>query len=64
VWPVAIWSLKNRIREAVLRNIDEVEGFACNLWSELTVHELQLVFQEWMRRLEWVCEHEGESVPV
>jgi hypothetical protein len=48
------------MEETVFRNADEVEAFVCNCWSEVTLDEVQLVFHKWMRRLEWVCEHDGE----
>jgi hypothetical protein len=51
------------MKETVCRNAAEVADFVCNFWSEVTLHEVQLVFHEWMRPLEYVCEHDGEYVP-
>jgi hypothetical protein len=39
------------------------QDFVSNCWSEVTLDEVQLVFHEWMRPLEWVCEHDGEYAP-
>jgi hypothetical protein len=51
------------MKETVFRNADEVKDFVCNIWGEVILDEMQLVFHEWMRRLECVCEHDGEYVP-
>jgi hypothetical protein len=29
-------------------------------WDELTLEDLQSIFFNWIERLEWVIEHEGE----
>jgi hypothetical protein len=55
--------LKNRIKETVFRNADEVEDFVCNSWSAVTLDEVQLAFQKWRRRLKSACEHDGEYLP-
>jgi hypothetical protein len=44
--------LKNGMKEDVFRNADEAEDFVCDFWSEAALDEVQLVFNEWMRRLE------------
>jgi hypothetical protein len=54
--------LKNQMKETVFRNVDEVEDFVCNFWSEVTSEKVQLVLRESMGGLEWVCEHDGEYV--
>jgi hypothetical protein len=45
-------------------NADEDEAFVCNFSSEVTLDDVQLRFREWMRRLEWVSEHDGVYVPA
>jgi hypothetical protein len=50
------------MNETVLRNSDEVEDFVYIFWREVTLGEVQLVFHEWIRRLEWFCQHNGEYV--
>jgi hypothetical protein len=56
-------ALKNYLNETVFRNPYEVEDLVCNFRSDVTLDEMQLVFHERMRRLERVCEHNGEYVP-
>jgi hypothetical protein len=55
--------LKIRMKENRFRNVNDVEDFVCNLGSEVTLAEVQLVFQEWMRRAERVSEHNEEHIP-
>jgi hypothetical protein len=47
--------LRNRIKETVFRTVGKVEDCVCSFWSEATLDEVQLVFHEWMRRLEWAA---------
>jgi hypothetical protein len=49
--------------ETVFRNADEIDDFVCNFRSEAALGKVHLGFHEWMRQLEWVCEHDGEYVP-
>jgi hypothetical protein len=51
------------MKETVFMSADEVKDFVCNFWSEVTLEEVQLAFHEWMKRLEAVCEYDGEYVP-
>jgi hypothetical protein len=50
------------MNEKGFRNANEFDDFVCNIWSEVTLEEVQLVFHEWMRRLEWVSQHDREYV--
>jgi hypothetical protein len=45
------------------RNGDEAEDLNCDVWSAVTLNHMQLVFHEWMSRLERVCEGDGEYAP-
>jgi hypothetical protein len=60
-WPFGV--LKSPMKETVVRNPDEVEEIVCHFWTEATLDEVRLVFQEWMRRLDWVYQHHGKAVP-
>jgi hypothetical protein len=55
--------LKDGIKENVCKNAGEVGEFACNLRIDLTLPEVQPVFQEKMRQFEQVREHDVEYVP-
>jgi hypothetical protein len=55
--------VKDGIKENVCRNAGDVGKFACSLRIDLTLNEVQLVFQEKMRRFEQVREHDIEYVP-
>jgi hypothetical protein len=56
-------ALKNRMKETVFRSVYEVCDFVYSFWCVVTLDEVQPAFHQWMRRLNWVCEHDGESVP-
>jgi hypothetical protein len=43
----------------MFRHADEVDDFVCNLWNEVNLVEVELVFHEWMGRAECVSEHGG-----
>jgi hypothetical protein len=50
------------MKETVFRNVDEVVDFPYNFWHEVTLDEVHLVLNGWMRRLERVCKHDEEYV--
>jgi hypothetical protein len=47
------------MKETVFRNADEHEDFVCNSESGVTLGEGRLVFHEWTKLVERVCEHDG-----
>jgi hypothetical protein len=51
------------MKETALRHAGEAEEIVSNIWREVILDEVQLVFPEWMGWLELVCEHDGECVP-
>jgi hypothetical protein len=40
----------------------EIEEAITMAWNDLTFDELQSVFHNWMNRLRWVIENEGEYI--
>jgi hypothetical protein len=52
--------LKQRIKDRAFAMIEEILNAVRDVWSGVTLEELQSVFLNWMERLEYVIEHEGE----
>jgi hypothetical protein len=40
---------------------DEIEDSITVAWNDLTFEDVQRIY-DWMRRLAWVIEHEGEYI--
>jgi hypothetical protein len=40
------------MKENEFRNLDEVKEFVRDFWSDMTLEEVQLLFHEWVNRLE------------
>jgi hypothetical protein len=41
---------------------DEIEDVIPNTWNDLTFDDRESVFRNWMRRLTWVIENDGEYI--
>jgi hypothetical protein len=52
--------LKDKIKDRLFRTIEEIITAVHRVWSEMTLDDLQSVFFNWMERLEYVIDHEGE----
>jgi hypothetical protein len=52
--------LKDRIKDRLFRAIEEIITAVHRVWSEVTLDDLQSVFFNWMERLGYVIDHEGE----
>jgi hypothetical protein len=39
---------------------DDIEDTIVQVWNELTFDDVQIVFRDWIRRLAWVAENDGE----
>jgi histone-lysine N-methyltransferase SETMAR len=52
--------LKHQIKDRTFRATEEILNAIRDLWNEVTSDQLHSVFFNWMRRLEYVIEHEGE----
>jgi hypothetical protein len=52
--------LKHQIKDRAFRATEEILSAIRDLWNEVTSDQLQSVFFNRMRRLEYVIEHEGE----
>jgi hypothetical protein len=52
--------LKHQIKDRSFRATEEILSAIRDLWNEVTSDQLQSAFFNWMRRLEYVIEHEGE----
>mgnify|MGYP001073832873 CR=1 FL=1 len=53
---------KNLLEEKVILNDEQLINEIQNIFDTLTFEELQSVFNEWIRRLEWVIENNGEYI--
>jgi hypothetical protein len=45
-----------RDQEASLN--DEIEAAIARVWNDLTFHDVQRVFRDWIRRLAWVADND------
>jgi hypothetical protein len=52
--------LKQKIQDRVFDTTEEILMANCNVRSEVTFEDLQSVFFDWIQRVEYVIEHEGE----
>jgi hypothetical protein len=41
---------------------EDIEEVITVAWNDLTVEDVQSIFYDWMRRLTWAIEHEGEYI--
>jgi hypothetical protein len=51
---------KERMKNQGITGDDDLENKSTEVGGSVSEDVLQSVFQEWMERLEWVREHEGE----
>jgi hypothetical protein len=54
--------LKGVLKDRECNSSDEIEVAITKVWDELTFDEVQSVFHNWMIRLAWVIENEGEYI--
>jgi hypothetical protein len=54
--------LKGILKDRELTSSDEIKEAIPNVWNDLTFHDVQSVFRNWMSRLSWVIENGGEYV--
>jgi hypothetical protein len=52
--------LKHEIKDWMFQTIEETVTNVKMTWEGLTLEDVHSVFFNWMERLEWVIEHEGE----
>jgi hypothetical protein len=52
--------LKQKIADRVFDMTEEILMAIRKVWSEVTFEDLQSVFFDWIQRVEYVIEHEGE----
>jgi hypothetical protein len=52
--------LKHQIKDRAFRATEEILSAIRDFWNEVTSDQLQSVFFNWMRQLQYVIEHEGE----
>jgi hypothetical protein len=50
------------LKDREFNSNDEIEQAIAEAWNDLTVDEVQSVFQNWTSRLAWVIENGGEYV--
>jgi hypothetical protein len=54
--------LKEILKDRKFHSHDEVKEAITMAWDDLTFDEVQSVFHNWMNRLRWVIENEGENI--
>jgi hypothetical protein len=52
--------LKQILRDREFSSSDEIEDAIAQVWNDLTFDDVQSVFRDWIRRLAWVAENNGE----
>jgi histone-lysine N-methyltransferase SETMAR len=52
--------LKQKIQDRVFDTTEEIVMAIRKVWNEVTFEDLQSVFFDWIQRVEYVIEHEGE----
>jgi hypothetical protein len=55
--------VKQRIKDRELCSAQEILRSLSDSWSDLTFEDIQRVFLEWVDRLTWVIENNGEFFP-
>jgi hypothetical protein len=54
--------LKWILRGREFSSSDEIEDAIAQGWNDLSFEDVQSVFQDWIRRLVWVAENDGEYI--
>jgi hypothetical protein len=57
-WPFGY--TKEQLKDQLITDESELEYKFTDIWEHVSRDALQSVFFEWMERLEWVIEHEGD----
>jgi hypothetical protein len=52
--------LKGMMNDREFHSDDEIEKGITIAWNDLIFEDVQNIFSDWMRRLAWIIEHEGE----
>jgi hypothetical protein len=55
--------VKENIDDCKFCSVQEILRSLSDSWSDLTLEDIQRVFLEWMDRLTWVTENDGEYIP-
>jgi hypothetical protein len=50
------------MKDGEFHSHEEIEEAIRMAWNDLNFEDAQSIFYDWMRRLAWVIEHEGEYV--
>jgi hypothetical protein len=53
-------TLKQILRNRKFSSSDELEDVIAQVWNAFTFNDVQTVFRDWIRRLAWVAENDGE----
>jgi hypothetical protein len=52
--------LKQILRDQEFSSSAEIEYAIAQVWNDLTFHDLQSMFRDWIRHLAWVAENDGK----
>jgi hypothetical protein len=61
--PCDLWFFgyaKEQLKDQLITNESDLEDNLTDIWQHVRRDVLQSAFFEWMERLEWVIEHEGD----
>jgi hypothetical protein len=54
--------LKRILRDRKFSSSAEIEDAIAQVWNDLTIDDVQNVPRDWIRRLAWVAENDGEYI--
>jgi histone-lysine N-methyltransferase SETMAR len=63
--PCGFWlfgMLKQILRDREVSSNDEIEDAIAQVWNDLTFDDVQSMFRDWIPRLVWVAENDGEYI--
>jgi transposase len=54
--------LKGIMKDRKFHSHEDIKEAISVAWNDLTFEDVQSIFYDWMRRLAWVIEHDGEYI--
>jgi hypothetical protein len=54
--------LKRIKKDPEFPSYEDIEEAITVMWNDLTFEDIQSIFYDWMLRLAWAIEHEGECI--
>jgi hypothetical protein len=57
---LALWNIDGSLEDREFNSSDQIKEVITKVWDKLTFNEVQSVFHNWMSRLTWNIENDGE----